>query len=120
MHHDVASLIKIVCFVQQMTAKQQRRMFAHAGIVAAASAILEDLKLNGMLSRLMRNEDQRQADESQAQAEGNATQASSHAQAAGTVMQELLDKKVLPYPVHCICMHVAVQPMALYWPAPAK
>ena len=82
-----------------MTSKQQSRMYAHAGIVAAASAILDDLKVHGMLSRLLRQEEDRKADEFKSNEEGG-KEGQSHAQAAGTVMQELLDKKVL---LCCIC-----------------
>lgn len=81
---------------QQMTKKQQKRMFAHAGIVAAASAILEDLEKNGMLSRLLRQEDQRKADEHHAQEETGKPQGQTVAQKAGTIMQKLLDKEVQP------------------------
>lgn len=79
--------------MQQMTRQQRRRCFAHAGIVAATSAILEDLKVNGMLSRLLRHETERKADEQRAEEAGVQGQQSS-AQSAGTIMQELLDKQV--------------------------
>ena len=81
-------------YVQHMTERQQKRMFAHAGIVAAASAILEDLTNNGMLSRLMRSETQRKADvhEGKDERQANGGQ-QTHGQKAGTLMQELLDKK---------------------------